>query len=388
MKDQARTVDCFDPNSGDNRGDLSKCSRLVIKIGSSSLTRADGGLDLNRLDAVANAISRLCAKGKQVVLVSSGAIAAGLPPLGLPPGRPQDLATAQAAAAMGQGVLMAHWNQAFSTHHQHVAQVLLTADDVIRRQHYVNARRALLKLIELNVVPIINENDAVATAEIRFGDNDRLAALCTQLVRADGLLLLTDVDALYDMPPKFPGAKRISYVDKHTDLAGITVTDRGSAVGTGGMVTKLDAVNIATTTGVPVLLTSADNLCAALEGKPVGTWFSSMGGHKSTRQAWLAFAARSRGRLLVDEGAAHALIDNGSSLLAPGIVEIEGEFEAGDVVEIRQVTDGKLIARGLSSFCASEVMEIKGLSSSDIIAITALQPRPVVHRDHLSLVTH
>ncbi len=238
------------------RQDLASARRVVVKVGSSSLTTAAGGLDASRLDALVDVLAQRRLAGGDVVLVSSGAIAAGLAPLGLSK-RPRDLASQQAAASVGQGLLLAEYARAFGRAGLTVGQVLLTAEDVVRRTHYGNAQRTLERLLTLGVVPVVNENDTVATHEIRFGDNDRLAALVAHLVRADALVLLSDVDALYDAPPSRPGAQRIAHVRGPEDLSGVTVGSAGVAgVGTGGMTTKVEAAGIATSAGVPTLVTA------------------------------------------------------------------------------------------------------------------------------------
>ena len=232
--------------------------RVVVKVGSSSLTDPAGGLDGFRLQALSNLLAKKVLDGAQLVLVSSGAIAAGMVPLGLTK-RPKDLATQQAAASAGQGLLMTAYTRVFAMHGVQVGQVLLTADDLHRRSHYVNASRTMERLLELEVVPIINENDTVATDEIRFGDNDRLAALVAHLVDAEALVLLSDVDALYTGHPRHPDSRRIPLVAGHEDIAGVDVSGAGSNVGTGGMATKVAAAHTAVLEGIPVLLTSADN---------------------------------------------------------------------------------------------------------------------------------
>ncbi len=359
--------------------------RVVVKIGSSSLTAPGGRLDLDRVQRLVALIADRRAAGQEVVLVSSGAIAAGIAPLGLPM-RPQDLATAQATASVGQGILVARYTEAFAEHGRRVGQVLLTAEDLIRRQHYRNAQRALERLLALGVVPIVNENDTVATDEIRFGDNDRLAALVAHLVRADVLVLLTDVDGLYDGPPSRPGTRRIPEVRGPEDLGGIEVTGRGTAIGTGGMVTKLEAASIATSAGVPVVLTAADNAAAALAGEPVGTWFAATGRRKSTRRLWLAHAARTSGRLVLDDGAIHAITHGKRSLLAAGVVGAEGEFEPGDPVELA-TTGGVVIARGIVSHSAAEVLDMRGKTTTQLQEEDGTRhPRAVVHRDDLVIV--
>src|SRR5690606_30040113 len=232
--------------------------RVVVKVGSSSLTTPEGHLDPDQIGRVVDAVVAVRARGDEAVLVSSGAIAAGLGPLGLP-SRPRDLPTQQAAAAVGQRALIAHYSEAFAAAGLIVGQVLPTVDDVTRRSHYRNAYQTFAKLRELGVLPVVNENDTVATSEIRFGDNDRLAALVAHLVHADRLLLLSDVDGLYDGHPDEPGSSLITDVKTVDDLDGVDVSRVGSKVGTGGMVTKIEAANIATSAGIPVTLTSAPN---------------------------------------------------------------------------------------------------------------------------------
>ncbi|HEX9999605.1 MAG TPA: glutamate 5-kinase, partial [Actinoplanes sp.] len=245
---------------------VTEAKRIVVKVGSSSLTTAAGGIDEKRVDALVDVLGGLAAEGREVVLVSSGAIAAGLAPLQLAR-RPRDLATQQAAASVGQGLLIGRYAAGFARHRITVGQVLLTVDDVTRRVHYRNAYRTLRKLLDLGALPIVNENDTVATEEIRFGDNDRLAALVAALVDADLLVLLSDVDALYTGSPSNPTSRRIPYVGGAEDLAGISIATPGrSGVGTGGMVTKIEAARIATGAGIPVVLTSATRAAAALEG--------------------------------------------------------------------------------------------------------------------------
>ena len=366
-----------------NRAGVARAPRIVVKVGSSSLTAADGSLDLPALRHLVAVLAARRAAGQQVVLVSSGAIAAGISPLGLP-GKPKDLATAQATASVGQGLLVARYTEAFARHGQTVGQVLLTAEDLIRRQNYANAQRALERLLALGVVPVVNENDTVATDEIRFGDNDRLAALVSHLVRADALVLLTDVDGLYDGPPSRPGTRIIRTVTTGADLAGVEVTGRGSDIGTGGMVTKLDAASIATGSGIPVVLTSAANVEPALAGEEVGTWFAATGRRKSARRLWLAHAAQVRGRLHLDAGAARAVTDGKRSLLAAGITGVDGDFEPGDAVEL--VGPDGVVARGLVAYGSQELPAMLGKSSAQLRENGDTLPRAVVHRDDLAQV--
>lgn len=366
-----------------NRSLLARAPRVVVKIGSSSLTAQDGTLATSHIAALVDVLGRRVRDGGQVVLVSSGAIAAGMRPMGLT-SRPVNLSLAQAAASVGQGALLARYTQEFARHGITVGQVLLTADDFVRRRHYVNARRAFASLLRHGVLPVVNENDTVATDEIRFGDNDRLAALVAQLVGADALVLLTDVDGLHDGPPSRPGSRQIPYVGSMAEIAHVVVTTRGSSVGTGGMVTKLDAAAAATGSGIPVVLTNAENAAAALAGEQVGTWFAATGRRAASRALWLAHAAVARGVLDLDAGAARAVRENGRSLLAAGVTGVAGVFEAGDVVELRD-PDGAIVGRGLAGYASAEVARLAG-KRSEQIAATGLLPRPVVHRDDLTLV--
>ncbi|HET8915552.1 MAG TPA: glutamate 5-kinase, partial [Propionibacteriaceae bacterium] len=258
------------------RDELRTARRVVVKVGSSSLTTAEGGIDPQQIEQLVGVLAAARLSAREVVLVSSGAIAAGLSPLGLKT-RPHDLANQQAAASVGQGLLMGYYTKLFDRYGLRVGQVLLTADDVTRHAHYRNAYRTFGRLLELGVVPIVNENDTVATHEIRFGDNDRLAALVAHLVHANALLLLSDVEALYTTNPTRPEARKISEIWSEADLAEVDLQTRGTAVGTGGMVTKIDAARIATSAGIPVVLTTAEQAGAALAGERVGTLFHPTG---------------------------------------------------------------------------------------------------------------
>ena len=348
--------------------------RLVVKVGSSSLTTAAGGLDAGRLDALVDALS---GRVGELVLVSSGAIAAGLAPLGLAK-RPRDLATQQAAASVGQSALVQCYASAFGRHGRTVGQVLLTADDVVRRAHYRNAQRTLDRLLALGVVPVVNENDTVANEEIRFGDNDRLAALVAHLVRADALVLLSDVDGLYDGDPRRPGATLLPEVLGQHDLEGVTVGGAGSSLGSGGMSSKVDAAGMATGAGVTVLLTSAARAAEALRGEG-GTCFHATGTRAPGRLLWLAHASTPRGKLVLDDGAVRAVCLRRSSLLPAGVTAVEGDFQAGDPVELVDPA-GAAVARGLVGYDAVELPALLGRSTRE------LGLREVVHLDDLVLL--
>ncbi len=351
---------------------VAQARRVVVKVGSSSLTTARGGLDPERLRAL---VDVLAGRGGQLVLVSSGAIAAGLAPLGLAK-RPRDLATQQAAASVGQSLLVQHYSTAFSRHGRTVGQVLLTADDVVRRAHYRNARTTLERLLALDIVPVVNENDAVATAEIRFGDNDRLAALVAHLVRADALVLLSDVDGLYDGDPRRAASRLVAEVRGEVDLVGVSAGGTGAAgVGSGGMLSKVDAARIATAAGIPVLLGAAARAGEVLAGR-TGTCFHVTGSRRSARLLWLAHASTPTGRLLLDEGAVRAVVERRTSLLPAGVTGVEGDFAAGDPVEL--CGPGRdAVARGLVAYDAAELPALLGRSTRE------LGLREVVHRDDL-----
>ena len=369
-----------------SRPEVTAARRVVVKVGSSSLTTAAGGIAPERLQALVTALAAVRARGVEVVLVSSGAIAAGLAPLGLKR-RPKGLAAQQAAASVGQGLLVAQYTAALAAYGVTTGQVLLTVDDVVRRSHYRNAHQTFAKLLELGVLPIVNENDTVATQEIRFGDNDRLAALVAHLVHADLLVLLSDVDGLYDGNPALPGTSLLTDVRSDADLAEVEIGSVGSAgVGTGGMVTKVEAARIATGAGIPVVLTSAPNAAAALAGDPIGTLFHATGRRRPTRLLWLRHATEGKGALLLDAGAVRAVLGHRASLLAAGVTGSEGMFHAGDPVDLVG-PDGVAVARGLVNFDAEEIPRLAGRSSAELAAaLGAEYEREVVHRDDLVLL--
>ncbi|RFU87026.1 glutamate 5-kinase [Streptomyces triticagri] len=371
---------------------MREARRIVVKVGSSSLTTAAGGLDADRVDALVDVLAKARTRpaagapedgGREIVLVSSGAIAAGLAPLGLIR-RPRDLARQQAAASVGQGLLVARYTASFARYGVRVGQVLLTSDDMARRAHHRNASRTLDQLLAMGSLPVVNENDTVATDEIRFGDNDRLAALVAHLVRADLLVLLSDVDGLYDGDPAKPGTSRIEEVRGPADLDGVQIGSSGRAgVGTGGMVTKVEAAGIAAAAGIPVVLTSAVHAADALAGRPTGTHFHPTGRRSADRLLWLQHASTPQGALTLDDGAVHAVTERRTSLLPAGIRAVEGEFSAGDPVELRDVA-GRAVARGLVNFDAKEIPQLIGRSTRDLAReLGPAYEREVVHRDDL-----
>jgi glutamate 5-kinase len=358
---------------------VAEASRLVVKVGSSSLTSAAGGLDYVRLDALVDVLVARRAAGTQVVLVSSGAIAAGLAPLGLAK-RPRDLASQQAAASVGQLALCHAYAVSFGRHDLTVGQVLLTSDDVVRRSHYRNAQRTFSRLLALGAVPVVNENDTVVTDEIRFGDNDRLAAFVAHLVGADALVLLSDVDGLYQSDPRQGHAERISEVATEADMAGVRAGTVGAAgLGTGGMASKVAAASMAAGAGIPVQLAASSAPEAALGAADVGTAFAPTGARLTARRFWLGYATDVSGRLHLDAGAVAAVVNRRRSLLAAGITAVDGVFEAGDVVELLDPA-GQVVARGVAGFDAAELPEVIGKSSHQL---APERRREVVHADDL-----
>jgi glutamate 5-kinase len=369
-----------------SRPDIASAARVVVKVGSSSLTTPDGEIANEAITALAAALAARRNAGAQVVLVSSGAIASGLVPLGLTR-RPSDLATQQAAASVGQGLLIARYTAAFAQHGICTGQVLLSADDLMRRTHYRNAQRTLDRLLELGVLPVVNENDTVATEEIRFGDNDRLAALVAHVTRASALVLLSDVDGLYDGDPRRGVAQRIAEVRDKTDLEGIRL---GRAIkagqGVGGMTTKVEAAMIASAAGIPTVVADAANAPAALAGEPVGTYFAVTGRRPATRLLWLRHAAAARGSLELDKGAVEAVVTRHASLLPAGITGVRGAFDAGDPVDLRD-ENGVVVARGLVNYDASEIPGLMGRSTRWLASKLGQEyEREVVHRDDLVIL--
>lgn len=357
---------------------IADAKRVVVKVGSSALTTAGDGLDVTRLDALVDAIADRVARGTQIVLVSSGAIGAGLAPLALGK-RPRDLATQQAAASVGQLALAHAYAESFGRFSLTVGQVLLTSDDVVRRAHYRNAQNTFTRLLALGAVPVVNENDTVATEEIRFGDNDRLAALVAHLIGADALVLLSDVDGLYDGDPRDGATRKIPEVAGESDVDGITVGMSSSGLGTGGMVSKLAAARTAASAGIPVLLAAASEAARALTTAEVGTAFVAADSRLSARRFWLGYAAGASGKLHLDDGAVTAVVRRRRSLLAAGVTGVDGDFHAGDVVDLVDLRQ-RTVARGVVAFDAGELPALIGRSSHDL---PAEQRREVVHADDL-----
>lgn len=361
------------------RSHIATARRVVVKIGTSSLVNPDSSVSREKIDRIVDALEARMSAGSDVIVVSSGAISAGVAPLGLK-ARPRDLATKQAAAAVGQVHLAQTWGASFARYGRTIGQVLLTQADAGRRERARNAQRTIDRLRQLGTVPIVNENDTVATSEMRFGDNDRLSAIVSTLVGADALVLLSDVDGLYDRPPADPAARFIPEVRSGNDLADIAAGD-GGRFGTGGMAAKVSAARLATRGGVPVLLTSAERIGEALDTAQVGTVFHTRPSSRlSAWKFWALYAADAEGVLRLDAGAVRAVTSGGTSLLAVGITEIEGDFHRGDIVEILG-PNGEAVGRGEVAYDATELQLMLGKHTAEL---ELSQRRPVVHADYLS----
>ena len=361
------------------RDDIARAKRIVIKLGSSSVTDPEKGVDSEKIDAFVDALQARMAAGSDIIVVSSGAVSAGMAPIGLKT-RPTDLALKQAAATVGQVHLAAEWGRSFARFHRTIGQVLLTASDAGRRDRTRNAQRTLEKLIQLRIIPIVNENDTVATSEMRFGDNDRLAAIVAALTGADALYLLSDVDGLFDRNPSEPGAQFVEEVRTGHDLAGVAAGD-GGKLGTGGMATKVSAARLASRSGVPVLLTSSSNIGPAREDASVGTVFHPRPERRlNAWKFWALYAADAEGVLRLDAGAVKAVTSGGTSLLPIGLTSISGDFKRGDIVDIVG-PDGEVLGRGEVNYDSEILIDMVGKRSKDL---PSNRRRPVVHADYLS----
>jgi glutamate 5-kinase len=368
---------------------LSRVRRVVVKVGSGLVTTPGEGPSSEPIGRLAADLSALVQDHREVALVSSGAIATGMARLGLK-ARPRSIPEKQAAAAVGQSALMWEYEQAFKKHGIAVGQVLLTGQDISDRSRYLNARNTLLALLDFGVLPIVNENDTVAVDEIKVGDNDNLAALVAHLIDADLLVLLTDVDGLYTGDPRRdPTARRLETVETITDEIQRMVYDASARVSVGGMSTKLQAAQKAGASGIPMVIASgrdAGTLPRLLKGEPVGTYFQPRDDRLAARKRWIAFAVPPQGRLTVDAGAKKALTERGKSLLPSGLVAVDGQFDAGDVVALTQV-DGVEFARGLVNYDADELRRIRGAKTADIERTLGYRGvDEVVHRDNMVIL--
>ncbi|MHB8482672.1 MAG: glutamate 5-kinase [Nitrospiria bacterium] len=363
--------------------------RMVIKIGSRIIASKGAGLNKSRIEALANEIFHFKKKGMEIVLVSSGAILAGMEKLGLKD-RPKTIPLKQAAAAVGQSQLMWLYEKTFKEHHLHVAQILLTGEDLADRKRFLNSRNTFFTLFDHQVIPIVNENDTVSVDEIKFGDNDHLAALVTNLIDAQLLIILTDVDGLFTADPgKNPEAELLSEVDEISEEIGKNALGSGTLEGTGGMRSKIEAAKKVGAYGVPTLLlngTQPGILSRAFTGEPVGTLFHLRGEKLNSRKHWIAFSIRSKGELYLDEGAATALVQKGKSLLPSGITSVKGSFIAGDAVTCIN-PKGEEIAKGLVNYPTGEIDQIKGIKTSQIEKVLGYKfSDEVIHRNNLVIL--
>jgi glutamate 5-kinase len=360
---------------------------LVVKLGSSIVAADDGELRVDVLDSVCAQVAELEQGGERVVMVTSGAIARGIRLLDLP-ARPRAMDELQAASAVGQGDLFRAYQSRLAEGGTRSAQVLLTAADIAARTNYLNARQTLRRLIEWGVVPVVNENDTTATDEISFGDNDFLAAQVAILLDARLLVLLSDVDGLHRGDPRVdPDAELIGAVEDFAELAGMEIGDRTSAFGSGGMRSKVAAAEMAAESGIRTAIcngTKPGTLLAVAGGKPAGTHFAAQAGKASSFKLWLKYAKPSRGKLMVDDGAARVLRESGSSLLPVGITAVEGSFEAGDAVEV--TADGAIVGKGIVDYSSQELSRVIGMKSAQVRELLPHAADEVIHRDRFVLL--
>ncbi len=363
--------------------------RIVVKVGSNVLT-CDQGLNLPVIEALSHEIIQRVKAGQEVILVSSGAMAAGVGKLAIQK-RPEAIPARQAVAAVGQAGLILSWEKALARHGKKVAQMLLTAEDMTSRKRYLNARNTLNTLLDWGVLPIINENDTVMVDEIRFGDNDNLAAVITLLMDADILINLTDIDGLYDRDPRtHEDAELIPAIETIGREIERYAGDIPGALGTGGMLSKIRAARKVTAAGIPMIIANGKTtgvLTAIFEGRPTGTYFKPRAGRLSSRKSWLAFSLKPKGIIRIDDGAARALTTGGKSLLPSGIAAVSGQFNVGDPVQFAG-PDGQVLGNGLVNYSAGDIDKIKGLRTSEIAGCLGEKPYDeVIHRDNLVLTS-
>lgn len=368
---------------------LKSAKRIVIKVGSQVLTDGEGGLDMTVIGGLCNDIAALRGQGRQVVLVSSGAIAAGRGELGLTE-KPKSIPHKQACAAIGQTRLMRAYEESFAPHGLKVAQVLLTSEDLSSRQRFLNARATLAALLGFGVIPVINENDTVVVDEIKFGDNDNLSALVTNVAEASLLMILTDIDGFFNADPRSnPDARLIPLVRGITREVERAAGGSGSTVGTGGMATKVAAAKKAGKNGVPTAVVNGKRsgiIAAVMAGEEVGTLFLPAEAGLNRRKHWIAYTLKPAGRVIVDDGAREVLLKKGKSLLPSGVVRVEGRFERGASVRVCGA-DEQEFARGLSDYSSSEIGRLAGRKSSEIEEILGYRYADVIiHRDNLVML--
>jgi glutamate 5-kinase len=373
-----------------DRNQLQAARRVVVKVGTSTLTHSNGKLNFSRIEGLVRELADAVNSGKQILLVSSGAVGAGMDRLGWKE-KPRNIPEKQAAAAVGQGILMHTYEKLFGEYGQIVAQVLLTREDSVNRRRYTNSRNTLLTLLKFGVIPIINENDAVSIDELKIGDNDTLSASVAAIVDADALIILSDVDGVYSTNPQTdPAARLLPEIGDVTPEIEAMCGGAGTMRGTGGMLTKMTAARMAMNSGIVMVIASGGRdgvVQSVLAGKPIGTLFPPRQNKLRFRKRWLAFGARIKGRLTVDKGCAQALLTNGSSLLAAGIKAVEGNFDQGSTVSIVN-QDGWEIARGLANYNTDDARKIMGAHTHEITGILGHKPYDeVVHRDNMVLLS-
>jgi len=362
--------------------------RIVVKIGSGVLTE-DNGLNLKALKSISRQICQLADRGLEIILVSSGAMASGIKKIGLSK-RPDEIPKRQAVAAVGQAGLIMEYEKAFARYNKKVAQILLTSDDLVNRKRYLNARNTLCTLLSWQVVPIINENDTVVVEEIKFGDNDNLSAMITLLMDADILINLTDIDGLYNKDPrKHPDAELIPLITTVNKEIEKYASDIPGALGTGGILSKIIAAKKVTAAGIPMLIAGGekhDILIKLFAGKEHGTFFIPKKEKLANRKCWIAFTLKPKGTIIIDDGAATAILKSGKSLLPSGIVRVEGEFSVGAAVEFRRKSNDAILGTGLVNYSSSDIRKIMGLKSGKIKKYLGHKSYDeVIHRDNLAI---
>jgi glutamate 5-kinase len=368
------------------RENLNTAKRFVVKVGTSTLTHSTGKLNFFRIEKLVRELSDLANQGKEVILVTSGAVGVGMDRLGLKE-KPKTIPEKQAAAAVGQGILMHTYEKLFGEYGQIVAQVLLTREDSVKHKRYTNSRNTLLTLLDMGVIPVINENDVVAVDELKIGDNDTLSAMIASIVDADVLIILSDVEGVYtDNPQKNPKAKLLSAITDITPEIEALSGDPGSLRGTGGMFTKIQAAKIAINSGVTMFIASGWRegvIREIVSGGDVGTVFLAKENRLQTRKSWLAFGTRMQGAVVVDEGCERAILGGGSSLLAAGVTAVEGSFGPGNTIRVL-AGNRREIARGIANYNADEIRKIMGIHTDQIAEVLGCKPYDeIIHRNNM-----
>jgi glutamate 5-kinase len=366
---------------------LRNIKRVVVKVGSSSLALQKGGLDIDNMEKFTGEVSRITEKGIEAIIVTSGAIAAGLRCLNILD-KPGDINLLQAAASIGQVELMKTYSNLFSRHGLKIGQILLTHEDTTRRKQYLNIKNTIENLIKLKIIPVINENDSVATDEIKFGDNDRLAGVVSSLTEADILIILSDIDGMYDRDPRTnSNANLISQIDSINEDIEKLAGGIGSAYGSGGMATKMKAAKVCTFSGIGMVIANSrepDVLRKIISGENIGTFFVPQTSKKVRGvKKWIAFGIRTKGSIVIDRGAEDAIVNKGRSILPVGVIEINGKFSRGDTLKVYSL-DSKLIAKGISSFSSEDINKVKGKNKNQILEeMDSSMCCEIIHRDNL-----